>query len=248
MAVPTIDLYWSPGSCARVPFVALEEAGAPYTLHVLNRYVGEHQTPEYRAINPKEKVPAIVIDGRVVTENPVIQLVLARAFPQAGLLPTGDAALIEAQSIMAWFASGIQPAVGRARFPGAFADDLASHDHIRAAARRELEKAFGLLELRLDDQEWLLGKWSIVDAYMLWLWFRAVGSGMDSAPFPRCADRARRTEARPSVSTVLDREEVEFARFTEQRTVPASIPPYQVGRTPSSDSVALSIEDRLVHT
>ena len=38
-----------------------------------------------------------------------------------------------------------------------------------------------------------------VDAYMLWLWFRATGSGMDGAPFPRCADHARRTEQRPSV-------------------------------------------------
>ncbi len=234
--MPSIDLYWSPGSCARVPYVALEHAGAPFALHVLNRYVGDHQTAEYRAINPKEKVPAIVLDGHAITENPVIQTVLARTFPKTGLLPTGDERVVtEAMSMMAWFASGIQPAVGRQRFPGAFCDqDEASLEPIKLAARKELEKAFAILEARLGDREWLYGDWSIIDAYMLWLWFRAVGSGMNPTPFPRCADHARRTEARPAVARVLDREEAEFARFQEEGTVPATTPAFQVGRTPTA--------------
>lgn len=232
--MPSIDLYWSPGSCARVPFIALEHAGASFALHVLNRYVGDHQTAEYRAINPKEKVPSIVLDGQAITENPVIQAVLARTLPEARLLPTGDERVrTEAMSMMAWFASGVQPAVGRQRFPGVFSDgDQASLERIRLMARKELEKAFAILEARLGDRDWLFGDWSIVDAYMLWLWFRAVGSGMDPAPFPRCADHTRRNEARPAVARVLDREEAEFARFQNAGTVPASIPPFQVGRTP----------------
>ncbi len=233
--MPSIHLYWSPGSCARVPFVALEHAGAPFELHVLNRYIGDHQTTEYRAINPKEKVPAIVLDGWAITENPVIQTVLARTFPDAGLLPTGDERVVtEAMSMMAWFASGIQPAVGRQRFPGMFSDsDEASLERIRLVARKELEKAFAILEARLADRDWLFEDWSIIDAYMLWLWFRAVGSGMDPAPYPRCADHARRNEALPAVSRVLDREEAEFARFQAAGTVPATVPALQVGRTPS---------------
>ncbi|MGI8713930.1 MAG: glutathione S-transferase family protein [Solirubrobacteraceae bacterium] len=234
--MPSIDLYWSPGSCARVPFIALEHVGSPFELHVLNRYVGDHQTAEYRAINPKEKVPSIVIDGWAVTENPVIQTVLARTFPDAGLLPTGDERVVtDAMSTMAWFASGIQPAVGRQRFPGTFSDgDPASLERIRLVARKELAKAFAILEGRLADRDWLFEAWSIVDAYMLWLWFRAVGSGMDPTPFPRCADHARRTEDRPAVSRVLDREEAEFASFQDAGTVPAAIPPFQVGRTPTA--------------
>ena len=232
--MPSVDLYWSPGSCARVPFIALEETGAPFTVHVLNRYIGDHQTPEYRALNPKQKVPTLVLDDWVITENPVIQIVLARTFPEARLLPTGDERVVtEALSTMAWFASGLQPAVARQRFPGVVSDDQASLERIRMLARRELAKGFTLLEGRLSDREWLFGDWTIVDAYMLWLWFRAVGSGMDSAPFPRCDDHARRTEARPSVARVLDREELELARFDEAGTVPDSIPPFQVGRTPA---------------
>jgi glutathione S-transferase len=235
--MPSIELYWAPGSCARVPFVALEEAGADFTLHVLNRYVGEVDGPRYRAVNPKAKVPAIVVDGDwVVTENPVIQTVLARLFPAARLLPTGDERLVtDALSTMAWFASGLHPAVARQRLPGLFTEgDADSLERIRLAARRELEKAFAALEERLGDRQWLLGDWSIVDVYMLWLWFRAVGSGMDPAPFPRCADHGRRTEARPSVARVLDREEAEWDRFQTEGTVPGSVPPHQVGRTPAA--------------
>ena len=240
--MPTIDLYWAPGSCARVPFIALEHAGVPFELHVLNRYAGDFQTAEFRAVNPKGKVPVLVLDGEVITENPVIQIVLARTFPEARLLPTGDERIVtEAMSTMAWFASDIHPAVARQRFPASFAygdmtavtDGDATLEGIRLAARKDLEKSFAILEARLADRDWLFADWSIIDAYMLWLWFRAVGSGMDPAPFPRCADHARRNEARPAVARVLDREAAELANFTQAGTVPASPPPFQVGRVPA---------------
>jgi glutathione S-transferase len=230
--MPDVELYWGPGSCARVPFIALEEAQAEFDLHVLNRFAGDVTSPEYLAINPKGKVPTLVVDGWVLTENPAIQTFLARLYPEARLLPTGDARTeVEALSLMAWFASGLHPAVGRLRFP-ARAGDGDGIDGIRAVARRDLEKGFAILERRLGDREWLFGDWSIVDGYMLWLWFRATGSGMDGTPFPRCRDHALRNEQRPAVARVLDREEREFARFVDEGTVPADLPAHQVGRAP----------------
>ena len=231
-----VELYWGPGSCARVPFVALEEAGVDFDLRVINRFRGDNQTPEYRAVNPKGKVPTLVVDGWALTENPAIQTYLARTYPEARLLPSGDDRMqIEALSTMAWFASGLHTAVGRLRFPASSTTDgPESHDGIRAIARGELEKGFAILEDRLAGREWLFGDWSIVDAYMLWLWFRATGSGMDGTPFPRCADHARRNEQRPSVTRVLDREESEFAKFVASGSVPHDLPPHQVGRAPAT--------------
>src|SRR5947207_2010600 len=102
--MPDVELYWGPGSCARVPFIALEEAGAEFELHVLNRFAGDVTSPGYLAINPKGKVPTLVVDGWVLTENPAIQTHLARLYPEARLLPTGDARTeVEALSLMAWF-------------------------------------------------------------------------------------------------------------------------------------------------
>jgi glutathione S-transferase len=116
--MPDVELYWGPGSCARVPFIALEEAGADFTLHVINRFAGDAKSPEYLAVNPKGKVPTLVVDGWILTENPAIQTYIAGAYPGAGLLPTGDPRTqLEALSTMAWFASGMHPHVGRLRFP-----------------------------------------------------------------------------------------------------------------------------------
>lgn len=231
--MPEITLYWHPGSCARVPLVALEEIGAPFELYVVDREGGEDRRPEYLALNPKGKVPTLVVDGHPITENPAIETYLARQYPEARLLPTGDSLVeIDALSTMAWFSSGVHPPITRLRFPGRFTDDPSGTDGIRTVALEQLEDAFAILERRLADREWLYGEWSIVDAYMLWLWFRATGSGMHGSPFPRCADHARRAEQRPSIVRALDREEREMARITAIHGTPEGMPPYRVGRAP----------------
>ena len=62
--MPDVELYWGPGSCARVPFIALEEAGADFTLHVINRFAGDAKSPEYLAVNPKgTDIKPIAIDA-----------------------------------------------------------------------------------------------------------------------------------------------------------------------------------------
>ncbi|RAI42712.1 glutathione S-transferase family protein [Rhodoplanes roseus] len=65
----------------------LEEIGAPYELRVLSMSKGENRAPEYLAVNPMGKVPALSHDGAVVTEVSAICCYLADAFPQAGLAP-----------------------------------------------------------------------------------------------------------------------------------------------------------------
>jgi glutathione S-transferase len=228
-----LHLYWFPGSCARVTLVALEEIGAPFRLTVPKR-----PSPDYDAVNPKGKVPALVADGRVITENPAIQIFLARSFPDARLLPEEPEAALDALSTMCWFSSGIHPAITRLRFPFSASPPPESHDAVREVARGLLEDAFAILERRLADREWLYGEWTIVDAYMLWCWFRAVGSGLDGSQFPRCADHGARCEQRPSVARALDREEAELARLLDAGAIPERLRavPNQAGRLPVRQS------------
>jgi glutathione S-transferase len=229
----SIALYWIPGSCARVPFVTLEEAGATFDLRPINRYRGEHETDAYKAVNPKQKVPALVLDDLVVTENPAIAQVLARRFPDANLLPRAEAEEIEALSLMAWFASSLHPSAGMQRFPRMYSNADQGLVGIQEKAREDLRKGFAILERRLEGREWLFDEWSIVDAYAFYIWFRVVGSGLDGAEFPLFAAHARRCEARPSVARVLDREEAEFAGYEAEGVLPADLPPHQAGRLPA---------------
>lgn len=78
--------YTNPMSRSQIVRWMLEEVGTPYE-QVLLDYGGAMKTPEYMAINPMGKVPAIKHRGHVVTECAAICAYLADAFPQAGLAP-----------------------------------------------------------------------------------------------------------------------------------------------------------------
>ncbi|WP_323035666.1 glutathione S-transferase family protein [Pararhodobacter sp.] len=81
-----IEFYTNPRSRGTMARWMLEEVGAPYRAHILD-YETTMKSPEYLAINPMGKVPAIVHDGKTVTECAAICAYLADAFPQAGLAP-----------------------------------------------------------------------------------------------------------------------------------------------------------------
>ena len=81
-----LTLYSNPRSRGRIAHWMMEEIGQPYDLVWLD-YATTMKAPDYLAINPMGKVPALVHGGRVVTEYAAICAYLADAFPQAGLAP-----------------------------------------------------------------------------------------------------------------------------------------------------------------
>jgi glutathione S-transferase len=87
----TIAFYHNPQSRGRIAHWMLEEANAPYEIKIVDLDKKEHKSPEFLAINPMGKIPAIVHRGTVVTESAAICAYLADAFPAAGLAPAlGD--------------------------------------------------------------------------------------------------------------------------------------------------------------
>ena len=82
-----IDLYTNPMSRGQIVRWALHEVGAEYEQHILE-YGTTMKSPEYLAVNPMGKVPAIVHNGHVVTECAAICAYLTDAFPHSGLQPT----------------------------------------------------------------------------------------------------------------------------------------------------------------
>jgi glutathione S-transferase len=82
-----IVLHYAAESRAFGSRVLLEELGVPYDLHVLNLRRGDQLKPDYLAVNPMGKVPAVSHRGEVVTEQGAISVYLADLFPEAGLTP-----------------------------------------------------------------------------------------------------------------------------------------------------------------
>lgn len=86
-----ITFYTNPQSRGRIARWMLEELGQPYETRVLEYYTSM-KAPEYLAVNPMGKVPTVVHDGKVVTENAAICTYLAMTFPEAGLMAEDKAA------------------------------------------------------------------------------------------------------------------------------------------------------------
>jgi glutathione S-transferase len=85
-----IKLYYATHTCALASHIALEEAGAEYETVRISFAKEEQRKPEYLAINPKGRVPAMVTDKGILTETPAMLAFIAQSFPQAKLAPLDD--------------------------------------------------------------------------------------------------------------------------------------------------------------
>ena len=201
-----ITLHFAPDTCARVPLIALEEAGHPYRIELVAFMKGQHRSADYLALNPKGKVPTLVVDGKALTENVAILTWLSERFPDARLLPEASDSFARAQvlSDLAFCASGLHPIVTRLRIPQFFCDTADGLDRVFKMAEAAMRPNFAMIDRRLADARWWYGdRWSIVDAYINWVWFRVTGTAFDGSDFPNFARHDRDIRQRPAVERAL---------------------------------------------
>lgn len=93
----SLTLFFTPATCSRVALNALEELELPFEGRPVDIFKGAQRRPEYLAINPKGKVPALLVGDVLLTETPAILLWLSTTYPDPRLLP-GDDGLSRAQA------------------------------------------------------------------------------------------------------------------------------------------------------
>ena len=107
-----VTLFHVPNTRSTGALILLEELGAAYELRVLDRKNNEQRAAPYLSINPMGKVPALLHDGALVTEQAAIYLYLADLFPEAGLAPTiGDPLRGPYLRWMVFYGSCFEPAL-----------------------------------------------------------------------------------------------------------------------------------------
>lgn len=110
--VNSVVLYYNPHSRATGVRVLLEELGVPYELRVLDFRKNEQRSPSYLAVNPMGKIPAVTVDGELVTEQAAIYTYLAECFPEKKLAPMpGEKGRGEFLRWMAFYGSCFEPAL-----------------------------------------------------------------------------------------------------------------------------------------
>jgi glutathione S-transferase len=156
-----ITFYHNPQSRGRIAHWMLEEVGVPYETKILSFDKGEHKSPEYLAVNPMGKIPAIVHNGNVVTEAAAICAYLADAFPKAGLAPpVGDPARGTYYRWLFFAAGCIEPAIVDKMFA------RPPVDRPGALGYGSYEDTLSTMEKALAPGPWLLGeRFSAADVY-----------------------------------------------------------------------------------
>lgn len=204
-----LKLFYSPGSCAVAAHITLEEAGADYELQLVKLGEQQQRSPEYLAINPKGRVPALETPRGVLTENPAILTYVAQSFPEAKLMPLDDPfAFAEVEAFNAFICATLHPTFAHKFRPGRYADDPQSQAAMQAKAPSVLDEQFGLIEQRLSDgREWVNGAYTTSDAYLYIFarWYQREGMGRpETRPLVRA--HIKRMQARPAVVRALEQE------------------------------------------
>jgi glutathione S-transferase len=218
-------LYYSPGSCSMAVHIVLEEIGEPYELHLVSASgVSEGKmtaTPEWKAINPKGRVPALLgIAGRIggaenlLTEVHAILVYLARTNPSAKLLPADPAAEARCIEWMNWLASNVH-AMSYAQIwrPQRFTTEENGFPAVRTRGTENIADQYAYIESMLfDGRQWAVPEgYSVVDAYLLvfYYWGNRIELDMRTR-YPAWTRLAARVAARPAVQRALANEGAEI--------------------------------------
>ncbi len=210
--MPELKLFVAPNTCARVPTIALEEIGVPFDTELVRTAAGQQKTPEYLKVNPKGKVPALLIDGEPLTENVAILSWLNATFPDANLLPKTDDPLeaLRQTADLAFFSATVHPLVTRIAMPLKFIEDKAlSFEIVRPEGVKAMQPVMRMIDDRLADGPWWYGDtWSVLDGYLYWVWSRITGVGFDGDAFPNIQRHHAMMNERPAVQRAMAREAV----------------------------------------
>ena len=200
-----IDLYYWPTPNGWKISIMLEECGLEYKLIPVDIGRGDQFKPEFLALSPNNRMPAIVdhdVAGEPVSvfESGAILMYLAEKTGQ--FLPAESRARLQVMQWVFWQVGGLGPMAGQL---GHFTNY--APERIRYALKRygdEYDRLLGVLEKQLADKDYLCGDYSIADM-ACWPWIvvhERVGQSLEQ--FPRVSAWDKRIKARPKAAAGKD--------------------------------------------
>ena len=198
-------LFYGRGTCALAALVAIEEAGIPFQLRRLDMKSTEQRSPEYLAINPKGRVPALATDRGILTENPAILAYIAQIAPEKRLAPVDDPfEFARLQSFSSYLCSTVHVAHAHRVRGYRWADEESSLEDMRRRVPGNIADCFRLIENEMFAGPWVMGEqYTIADAYLFTLANWMEGDGVDIRDFPVIHDHFNRMLERPAVKKAM---------------------------------------------
>jgi GST-like protein len=201
-----IDFYYWPTPNGWKVAILLEELGVEYRMIPVRIAKGDQFKPEFLAISPNNRMPAIVDhdvpgDPVPIFESGAIMWYLAE---KAGkFLPTDPLGRKEAMEWLFWQVGNQGPMAGQLSHFVNYAPEGAG-DYGRARYAREYDRCLGVLERRLEGRDHILADYSIADM-ICWPWVliaKPLGAALE--PFPNVTAWRNRVKQRPAVQRAVD--------------------------------------------
>jgi glutathione S-transferase len=208
-----IALYYAPITCALAPYISLTEANADFEVRPLNFRKQQNKSDEYLKINPKHKVPLLMVDGEPLTESTAIQIWIARTFPQANLLPADPWQELKAISLFSWCSSGIHPYLSRINNTAKVCDVPGAADSVRNFAVEALTECFDIADNMLSGHDYFFDQFTAPDGHFFWCCRRATQFDIDLSGWSNVAAHFDRMHTRASVQKLLAFEKEVQAEF-----------------------------------
>ena len=207
----SIALYYSPGSCSLSVHVVLNEIGQPFELRKFATSERANYSPEYLAVNPKGRIPALQIDGFTLTETPAILAYLGRRFPAAGLWPA-DRSEAEARclELLAWSSNTVHVAFAQIFRPERFVPGEQSYPPVKESGRANYGRCLADIEKRLQTRPYAVGdQYTVVDPFWLVFFRWGMRSGYEMRDeYPAYTAFAERLCDRPAIRRTLATEQI----------------------------------------
>lgn len=203
-----MKLYYATGTCALASHIALEESGADYTAMRVDFRADEQRKPDYLAINPKGRVPALVTEHGVLTETPAILAYVAQSFSKTWPTLDDPFRFAEMQAFNNYLCSTVHVAHAHRMRGTRWADDPAAIAEMKRKVPQTVGECFALIESRMLAGPWVMGDtYTICDPYLFTLarWLEA--DGVDLAGLPKVADHRARMAERPAVKKAVAAEQ-----------------------------------------
>lgn len=198
-----MKLYYAPGTVSVAVAIALHEAGLDFDTHKIDFKAAEQTKPEYHAINPKGRVPALVVEGGTLTETGAILDYIAAIAPQAGLMPEAPLEAARVRAVIHYAATTMQ--VNHAHGPRAYrwAEKEESHADMRAQVPKTMAASAAHVEDHCLASPFVMGdRVTVADAHLFIVCNWLKGDGVDTEGYPRIAAFLDAMEARASVKAV----------------------------------------------
>ncbi|WP_164660862.1 glutathione S-transferase family protein [Tropicibacter sp. Alg240-R139] len=198
-----MQLYYAPGTISIAVAIALEEAGLEYEPVKLDFSAGEQTTSAYGQINPKGRVPALVVEGGILTETGALLDFIADKAPEAGLVPADPVMAARMREVMYYLASTMHVNHAHKMRGHRWADKKSSWADMKGKVAETMTASCAYIESKGLRGPFVLGdNISLADIYLYVVSSWLEGDGVDVSAFPKIVAFRAAMEARASVQAV----------------------------------------------